>query len=120
MTILPILYGPSLTRKMFGCCPGQKTSGTWLPSDSMVDELWHSVEAVRASDDDYETTTLMNNKKAGFTAPAAFLQELRGDKEFDPFGDRKIPRIVDREDEYRAQRRKFMISPERLDPFADG
>ncbi|GIY82436.1 splicing factor 3B subunit 1 [Caerostris darwini] len=71
-------------------------------------------------DDDYETTTLMNNKKASFTAPAAFLQELRGDKDYDPFGERKVPRIVDREDEYRAQRRKFMISPERLDPFADG
>ncbi|CAL1284841.1 unnamed protein product [Larinioides sclopetarius] len=73
-----------------------------------------------ADDDDYETTTLMNNKKASFTAPTAFLQELRGDKDYDPFGDRKIPRIADREDEYRAQRRKFMISPERLDPFADG
>ncbi|KAG8188231.1 hypothetical protein JTE90_021252 [Oedothorax gibbosus] len=72
-------------------------------------------------DDEYESTTLMNNKKPELTAPAIFLQELRGgDKDYDPFGDRKIPRIADREDEYRAQRRKFLISPERSDPFADG
>ncbi|GFY16926.1 transposable element Tcb1 transposase [Trichonephila clavipes] len=43
--MLPILYGPSLIRKMFHCCPGmhihqifhqQKTSGLWLLSDWIV------------------------------------------------------------------------------------
>ncbi|GFV00008.1 transposable element Tcb1 transposase [Trichonephila clavipes] len=43
--MLPVLYGPSLTRKMFGCCPGLhihhisrqlKASGPWLPSDWLV------------------------------------------------------------------------------------
>ena len=29
-------------------------------------------------------------------------------------------RIADREDEYRARHRKNLISPERIDPFADG
>ncbi|GFW21555.1 hypothetical protein TNCV_4280721 [Trichonephila clavipes] len=38
--MLPILYGPFLIRKMFGCCPGlhvhQIRSGPWLPSDWLV------------------------------------------------------------------------------------
>ncbi|KAL3250154.1 hypothetical protein MRX96_055749 [Rhipicephalus microplus] len=51
--------------------------------------------------------------------PSAFLAELT-DKDYDPFADRRVPRIADREDQYRAQRRKLMISPERVDPFADG
>ncbi|XP_013785370.1 splicing factor 3B subunit 1 isoform X1 [Limulus polyphemus] len=74
-----------------------------------------------ADDDDYETTSLMQNKRTGYTAPTAFLSDVIGsDKDYDPFAERRIPRIADREDEYRAQRRKMMISPERLDPFADG
>ncbi|CAN8020924.1 unnamed protein product [Ixodes persulcatus] len=70
-----------------------------------------------ADDDDYENTGLMQSKKAPL--PAAFLAELT-DKDYDPFADRRVPRIADREDQYRAQRRKLMISPERVDPFADG
>lgn len=38
----------------------------------------------------------------------------------DPFADRRIPKIAEREDEYRQKRRRFIISPERADPFADG
>ena len=30
----------------------------------------------------------------------------------------RIPKISDREDEYRARRRNMVISPERYDPFA--
>lgn len=70
-----------------------------------------------ADDDDYENTGLMHTKKVPL--PAAFLAELT-DKDYDPFADRRVPRISDREDQYRAQRRKLMISPERVDPFADG
>lgn len=42
--------------------------------------------------------------------------------EQDPFADRRRPTIADREkdDEYRQKRRRFVISPERADPFADG
>lgn len=32
----------------------------------------------------------------------------------------KVSRVADRENEYRARHRKIMISPERVDPFADG
>ncbi|XP_077556762.1 splicing factor 3b subunit 1 isoform X1 [Haemaphysalis longicornis] len=70
-----------------------------------------------ADDDDYETTGLMQTKK--MPLPSVFLAELT-DKDYDPFADRRVPRIADREDQYRAQRRKLMISPERVDPFADG
>lgn len=42
------------------------------------------------------------------------------DKDFDPLADRRRPTIADREDEYRQKRRRMIISPERVDPFADG
>lgn len=46
---------------------------------------------------------------------------FQGEKEEqDPFADRRRPTIADREDEYRQKRRRFVISPERADPFADG
>ena len=34
--------------------------------------------------------------------------------------DHRVPKIADREDEYRARRRQMIISPERFDPFAHG
>lgn len=45
---------------------------------------------------------------------------LQSDKDFDPFADRRRPTIAEREDEYKQKRRKMIISPERVDPFADG
>jgi splicing factor 3B subunit 1 len=72
-------------------------------------------------DDDYESSSLITNKKPNITAPTAFLHEIgRNDKDHDPFAERRVPRIADREDEYRAMRRKTVYSPDRLDPFADG
>ncbi|GFY01537.1 hypothetical protein TNCV_2607211 [Trichonephila clavipes] len=60
--MLPVLCGPSLVRKMFGCCPDlhvhqifhqSKTSGLWFPSVwlvtirvTTVDEWWYRVKAV--------------------------------------------------------------------------
>lgn len=40
--------------------------------------------------------------------------------QYDPFAEHRPQKIVDREDEYKARRRQMIISPERLDPFADG
>lgn len=54
-----------------------------------------------------------------FTAPAAILNEIAGE-DVDPFAEHRRPTIADREDEYRAKRRKMVISPERVDPFAEG
>lgn len=45
---------------------------------------------------------------------------LQSDKDFDPFADRRRQTIAEKEDEYRQKRRKMIISPERVDPFADG
>lgn len=45
---------------------------------------------------------------------------LQSDKDYDPFADKRRPTIADREDEYRQKRRRMIISPERMDPFAEG
>ncbi|XP_057320468.1 splicing factor 3B subunit 1 isoform X1 [Microplitis mediator] len=72
-------------------------------------------------DEDYEPSTFSSNKRPGYTAPAALLNDIaQSEKEYDPFADRRRPTIADREDEYRQKRRRMIISPERVDPFADG
>lgn len=45
---------------------------------------------------------------------------LQSEKDYDPFADRRRPTIAEREDEYRQKRRRMIISPERVDPFAEG
>lgn len=40
--------------------------------------------------------------------------------QYNAFAEHKQPTIAEKEDEYRARRRKMIISPERNDPFADG
>lgn len=41
-------------------------------------------------------------------------------KDFAPMEPNRVSRVADREDEYRSRHRKNLISPERIDPFADG
>lgn len=80
------------------------------------------------------------NRPAGYTAPAALLNDvaqvrflvlvklarvndwcfLQPEKDYDPFADRRRPTVGEKEDEYRQKRRRLVISPERIDPFADG
>lgn len=48
-----------------------------------------------------------------------FCLELR-DQDHDPMAENRIPRVIDREDEYRRRHRKAVISPERADPFLEG
>lgn len=113
-----------------GGVPLVASSGSYMDEDiygsgkNKFEDYVTSIAAndeAEADDDDYEATTLVQNKRATYTAPTSFLNELvTTDKEYDPFAERRVPRIADREDEYRAQRRKLMISPERIDPFADG
>lgn len=45
---------------------------------------------------------------------------FQSDKDYDPFAEKRRPIIADREDEYRQKRRRMIISPERMDPFAEG
>ncbi|KAF0294033.1 Splicing factor 3B subunit 1 [Amphibalanus amphitrite] len=76
------------------------------------------VEEPNEADD--EEPTYGQNKRS-FNAPAALLNDIpQAEQDYDPFADRRRPTIADREDEYRARRRQMVISPERLDPFADG
>ncbi|XP_064118804.1 splicing factor 3B subunit 1-like isoform X1 [Macrobrachium nipponense] len=72
-------------------------------------------------DDDDDGGTTLGKKGVGgtYTAPRLFLNEVV-DKDHDPMAQYKRPTIAEREDEYRARRRMQVISPERVDPFADG
>ena len=69
-------------------------------------------------EEDYDGAVASGGRQT-FTAPAAILNEVAGE-DFDPFAEHRRPTIADREDEYRAKRRKMVISPERVDPFAEG
>lgn len=82
------------------------------------------VTSIAANDEvdeeDYDGATAPSNGgRQSITAPAAILNEMVGE-DFDPFAEHRRPTIADREDEYRAKRRKMVISPERVDPFAEG
>lgn len=41
-------------------------------------------------------------------------------QDFDPLAERRIPRIADRLDEYRSRQLNRVLSPARIDPFAEG
>ncbi|XP_046919406.2 splicing factor 3b subunit 1 isoform X1 [Dermatophagoides farinae] len=60
-------------------------------------------------------------KKAinAFQAPKNYLQDVVDDNH-DPLADRRVPRVADREDEYRRRFRNRQLSPERIDVFAEG
>ena len=67
----------------------------------------------------FEGAPVTSGGRQSFTAPQSILNEVIGE-EVDPFAEHRRPTIADREDEYRAKRRKLVISPERADPFAEG
>ncbi|KAG7259180.1 hypothetical protein CRUP_010204 [Coryphaenoides rupestris] len=74
-------------------------------------------------DDDEEdsSTSLLGQKKPGYHAPVAILNAIpQSEEQYDPFAEHRPAKIADREDEYKGRRRQMIISPERLDPFADG
>uniref|UniRef100_A0A224X5B3 Putative splicing factor 3b subunit 1 n=1 Tax=Panstrongylus lignarius TaxID=156445 RepID=A0A224X5B3_9HEMI len=73
-------------------------------------------------DDEYEPVSFSNqNKRPGYTAPAALLNDVaQSEKDYDPFAERRRPTVAEKEDEYRQKRRRMIISPERVDPFAEG
>lgn len=45
---------------------------------------------------------------------------FQNEPDYDPFADHRRPTVGEKEDEYRQKRRRLVISPERVDPFADG
>ncbi|KAK4024149.1 hypothetical protein OUZ56_009537 [Daphnia magna] len=68
--------------------------------------------------EDYDGAVAIGGRQT-FTAPAAILNDVAGE-DFHPFAEHRISTIADREDEYRAMRWKLIISPERVDSFAEG
>ncbi|XP_029461912.1 splicing factor 3B subunit 1 isoform X1 [Rhinatrema bivittatum] len=73
-------------------------------------------------DDDDSSTTLLGQKKPGYHAPVALLNDIpQTTEQYDPFAEHRPQKIADREDEYnKIKRRTMIISPERHDPFAYG
>ncbi|XP_076251577.1 splicing factor 3b subunit 1 isoform X1 [Rhynchophorus ferrugineus] len=81
------------------------------------------VTSIAANDevDEDEEDVGFSQKRPGLGGSVALLNNVaQSEKDYDPFADRRRPTIADREDEYRQKRRRMIISPERVDPFADG
>uniref|UniRef100_A0A8C5G6N1 Splicing factor 3B subunit 1 domain-containing protein n=1 Tax=Gouania willdenowi TaxID=441366 RepID=A0A8C5G6N1_GOUWI len=92
-------------------------------SDSRFAGYVTSIAANEKEEDDEEdsSTSLLGPKKPGYHAPVAILNAIpQSDEQYDPFAEHRPQKIAEREDEYKARRRQMIISPERLDPFADG
>ncbi|KAK5860645.1 hypothetical protein PBY51_022107 [Eleginops maclovinus] len=92
-------------------------------SDSRFAGYVTSIAANEQEDDDEEdsSTSLLGQKKPGYHAPVAILNAIpQSDEQYDPFAEHRPQKIAEREDEYKGRRRMMIISPERLDPFADG
>ncbi|KAF3824257.1 hypothetical protein GH733_008542 [Mirounga leonina] len=93
-------------------------------SDSRFAGYVTSIAATELEDDDDDyssSTSLLGQKKPGYHAPVALLNDIpQSTEQYDPFAEHRPPKIADREDEYKKHRRTMIISPERLDPFADG
>ncbi|KAF6116101.1 splicing factor 3b subunit 1 [Phyllostomus discolor] len=92
-------------------------------SDSRFAGYVTSIAATELEDDDDDyssSTSLLGQKKPGYHAPVALLNDIpQSTEQYDPFAEHRPPKIADREDEYKKHRRTMIISPERLDPFAD-
>ncbi|MGH0165404.1 UNVERIFIED_CONTAM: hypothetical protein FKN15_048719 [Acipenser sinensis] len=92
-------------------------------SDSRFAGYVTSIAANEQEDDDEEdsSTSLLGQKKPGYHAPVALLNDIpQSAEQYDPFAEHRPQKIAEREDEYKGRRRQMIISPERLDPFADG
>lgn len=84
-------------------------------------EGYHTSLAMPDDDEEDDPMAGQAPKRATYTAPLALINDAQlGADDYDPFAEHKRPKIVDREDEYRQRRRNQIISPARLDPFANG
>ncbi|KAM4641985.1 splicing factor 3B subunit 1-like [Discoglossus pictus] len=92
-------------------------------SDSRFTGYVTSIAATEQDDDDDDCSAagIVEQKKPGYHAPVALLNDIpQSTEQYDPFAEHRPQKIADREDEYKKHRRMMIISPERLDPFADG
>jgi len=92
--------------------------------DSGVSKYDGYVTSIAVNDemeDEDDVVLLSQSKRPGYTAPAALLNDVaQAEKDYDPFAERRRPTVAEKEDEYRQKRRMMIISPERVDPFAEG
>lgn len=92
-------------------------------------------------DDDEPLRPPEKQRTTGFGAPIALINEAarvsnsetfnvelltkfnfhqQNEPDYDPFENRRVKTVGEKEDEYRQKRRNQILSPERIDPFADG
>lgn len=90
-------------------------------------------------EDDDEPIRPSDKRTTGFGAPMAFINDIarvsrfavrfsissiiflmQTEPDYDPFESRRPKTVGEKEDEYRQKRRKQVLSPARVDPFADG
>jgi splicing factor 3B subunit 1 len=91
-------------------------------------------------EDDDEPIRPSDKRTTGFGAPMAFINDIarvrfqrcninckishnfppQSEPDYDPFEARRPKTVGEKEDEYRQKRRKQVLSPARVDPFADG
>ena len=93
-------------------------------------------------EDDDEPIRPSDKRTTGFGAPMAFINDIarvsnkeipadyslitqfiflfQSEPDYDPFESRRPKTVGEKEDEYRQKRRKQVLSPARVDPFADG
>jgi hypothetical protein len=45
---------------------------------------------------------------------------FQAEKDYDPFAEWRRPTVAEKEDEYRQKRQMMIMSPEQVDPFAEG
>jgi len=73
-------------------------------------------------EDDYTANgQLGSSKLSQITAPQSIFNDIaKNGHNVDPFAEHKRPTIADRQNEYQQRMRNLLISPARVDPFADG
>ena len=82
---------------------------------------YHTTLAMDDVEEDDDMGAPQPPKRASYTAPLALLNDVaQAPEDYDPFAEHKRPKIIDREDEYRQRKRNAIISPARVDPFANG
>ncbi|CAG9772497.1 unnamed protein product [Ceutorhynchus assimilis] len=87
-------------------------------NDEKYEGYVSSIPTHNDSDNDEDEEEFRYAKEPG-QAYAVLFNINTPKNELDVLADRKRPTIADREDEYKENRRKRIISPERVDPFAD-
>jgi len=82
-----------------------------------------SIATGEEDDDDDGVAPDRGRQRSSYTAPQAVLNEIgknQDNDDYDPFAANKVPTIQSRESEYQRRARNQVISPARVDFFADG